>query len=269
MWSGTKWQLSLSGKPVETGSPSQLNSKYPEKNQLEALRSWCHRTGIIKSNPALSYPTSCLKSRLSGLIPGKGMRDVSSLWDTGKVEIQKCELWYFGVSPWIQSPTAPRGHPGTGELLGITAQGKLFAWSVIWTLPNSGAALTILCFDLPQTHAELPLSQHSLRFRSGSVGLMWSFHTPPVGLGLHESLMKNPFKIGTALPSNENRKGFKTSTRMRATETILSKTQPIVNVQIRKAKNRTVLISAQKYGEKIYLCWGRRKSDKFLFERFL
>lgn len=40
---------------------------------------------------------------------------------------------------------------------------------------------------------------------------------------------------------------------MGATETILSKTQPIVNVQIRKAKNRTVLISAQKYGGK-YIC---------------
>lgn len=84
-------------------------------------------------------------------------------------------------------------------------------------------------------------------------------------LGDHE----NPFKTGTALPSNENRKGFKISTRMGATETILSKTQPVVNAQIRKAKNRTVLISAQKYRGKIYLCRGRRKSYKFLFERFL
>lgn len=53
--------------------------------------------------------------------------------------------------------------------------------------------------------------------------------------------------------SQEWQQAFKTVPRTGATETILSKTSSIVNVQIRKDENRTVLISAQKYRENTFV----------------
>lgn len=131
---------------------------------------------MIKSTPALSYPTSCLKSWLSGLIPGKGVRNVSFLCDTGKVAIQKRELWSFCVISLPARESKRQQHRNDTKewenFWGITAQGELFAVCVVLMLPNSGTAMTILYFDPPQTHAELLLSQHSLPFRSSGVGLM-------------------------------------------------------------------------------------------------